>query len=483
MLDKLPDLVIELILFEYLSYEDVFNLRLVCKKLNQFKKFSKLNLFVNNYPFNDYLFYTNKLINHANSLRIKSLETFKSVDFSTRFNKIQQLSICCSTNSYKLVLEDLNCLNRFQNLVHLQINSLRSIKGEIDLPNLRICSIHTLNDSVFKVNCPKLKALQLSEETKAELIDKSNRLDHLSIKWVNRRDEDYLIKLFSNLNSLSTLNLKSMGNLLLILDKLNKSELHLPILDNIQLENCWYLKDLNNLVSKLTILNQNSSTKHIKFAINNRIVKLNELNEVHNLLCKHNLNKDISKLTNDHLKILGENPSFDCFLSSITELELNEDCRLDKKLICKLKNINNLKIKTKDDKLVELMIKNWDQLTYLHLSTSNLKCEQLKLMSIYFLNLKYLTIENEFESNIGLDKLIRFKNLKEITVKFKIGKRTQLLLFNNCPSLEEISISTGNETKAITRIALNRQINNLLTVLAFFTVFLVCVSIVYFIKK
>ena len=72
MIEKLPFVPLKII-FNNLSYEDVFNLRVTCKKLKEVIdkcKPTKLNCFFYTRPANVYSFYTNELICYPNSFVI-----------------------------------------------------------------------------------------------------------------------------------------------------------------------------------------------------------------------------------------------------------------------------------------------------------------------------------------------------------------------------------------------------------------------------
>lgn len=71
MLLDLPELVLHLVC-EHLSYEDLLVLRSICKGLKQFvdgREFTKLNVFLNAFPYHRRLFYTDQSATRTPSMR------------------------------------------------------------------------------------------------------------------------------------------------------------------------------------------------------------------------------------------------------------------------------------------------------------------------------------------------------------------------------------------------------------------------------
>lgn len=174
---ELPDLVTDLIL-DQLSYEDLNSLRVTCKKwreiVDQRPKSRAVHLFVQVHPFERKLFHTGELVGHANTYCASKPDILKSIKFRRQFNELLKLTIYFSRMDYVIDYKsgyfnvDLNDLNFFEKLVHLEIkNFLLPKNGKLSLANLRIglfkrvfCGL--AEGPIFELNCPQLKVLGLA---------------------------------------------------------------------------------------------------------------------------------------------------------------------------------------------------------------------------------------------------------------------------------------------------------------------------------
>ena len=95
MIEGLPDLPFGLIL-SFLSYEDRFSLRRVCKRLKILvdgQLHRNLFLLVDCYPHHRYLFNSNELVYYSDSCRVPDLDRFISSPYKEKFRLIKKLSI------------------------------------------------------------------------------------------------------------------------------------------------------------------------------------------------------------------------------------------------------------------------------------------------------------------------------------------------------------------------------------------------------
>ena len=109
MIDSLPELVIEIIIHRFLSYEDLINLKLTCKGLkNIVNRKKNKNLFVFfAHPCPQRLFYTNESIGYTNSLRIQdsNLQIVNELyKFKKTFEYLQKLIVYFSYGGTILVV-------------------------------------------------------------------------------------------------------------------------------------------------------------------------------------------------------------------------------------------------------------------------------------------------------------------------------------------------------------------------------------------
>ena len=95
MIEELPDLPFGLIL-SFLSYEDRFSLRRVCKRLKSLvdgQVHRNLFLLIDCYPHHRYLFDSNELVYYSDSCRIFDLDRFISSAYKEKFRLIKKLTI------------------------------------------------------------------------------------------------------------------------------------------------------------------------------------------------------------------------------------------------------------------------------------------------------------------------------------------------------------------------------------------------------
>lgn len=149
---SLPELVIQLIV-QRLSYEDLRNLRLVCKKLKVIvdqKTSRSLYLFMNNDLCERRLFHTGELVHYANTFHANELTVLKSIKFKSKFTGLRKLAIYYEKpiTITRLEIVDPNDLNCFQELVHLEVIGPALGNGQLNLRNLEIAFISAVESTV-----------------------------------------------------------------------------------------------------------------------------------------------------------------------------------------------------------------------------------------------------------------------------------------------------------------------------------------------
>jgi hypothetical protein len=473
MLTNLPDLVIEIIINNYLSYEDILNLSSTCKRIKRIidrSKFKRLNIFFRCCPSNLNLFITKEQFNYPNSLRRKyNLGMLKSIEFKNRFAYIQQLTINLlrfRKNFHSINLNDFNC---FINLIHLEINcfirynsSSNNVKGYLELNNLKIARFNTYVfkdkvDTDFKLNCPNLKYLYLGNNLKPTL----NQSTADSIIYFTYQFEDYylvvedkvffkfminLIKTCKNIQNFETSSIELIN---LIANEIINDDLFLSKISSIKFKNNTKepKEALESFSNILSILNKNSRTKNVKFYIDNYQFDSNEFKELIQkyfgisierilrsfLLIGNNNNNIIN------IKELNSDPIFNCILENVNHVNIDDPENLNKQLIAKIKKLNKLElfdISKMDNDLFEFMIKKWRRVTILGLEREFTQY-QLSLLPIYFEKLIMLRMDPLNQADVNY--LIKFKNLQELELNSNNMKKEDiLLLFDNLVYLTKI---------------------------------------------
>ena len=253
---ELPELVI-LLISQQLSYEDLGNLRVTCKRLKEIigrRTPRSLHLLTDENPFERKLFHTGELVNHANTYHVRQLDILKSIKFRSQFIGLLKLTIyytrdwdhCGLWEAYKSV--DLNDLNHFEQLVHLELKWLKIETGKLSLRELKIAFFgHTYKDTKtsFELDCPRLEALGLGYSTQPRLTQgtgSSVRYLHVEFEDDSKtyKSADYLPLLYAKLQNLSRISFECEGDLNSFVLAVMELRVCLPFLSKIQLNGVGY---------------------------------------------------------------------------------------------------------------------------------------------------------------------------------------------------------------------------------------------------
>ena len=472
MIDSLPELVVEIIIDRFLSYEDLINLKLTCKGLKKIvdgKKFQNLFVFLA-YPCPRRMFYTNEPIGYANSLRIqdpnsqilnelsKFKETFKYLQkLIVYFNHGTNLNEECTHIS----LEKLNYL---EHLEHLELYGFNYLDGMLSLENLKIFSLEARCE--IALDCEQLKAIYIEWDATPKLTKKTkSSLTHLSFGMDFYHSKEYLNSYRSSLiedcKNLSVLRTREFDDLKSFLLKISEHKLKVPSLKEIRLEKTRKLPDFEVLIQSLK--KPLSPLKKIRIFLNEKLMSLDELIKLDNFAKKiktkfwDDLYFDLSAI-----ELINEDPLYDCLLGSVTFLEIKDNSKLIKQLIVKLKNVdwlifsNKLKI---DDESWNMMLETWkDKLEYIEFY-SYITQNQLDQMPDYFTNPICLTFGKECKLE-NYDFLTRFKNLTRIRSHQELKKDDLIRLLKECRWLYCIEFYVNAEfyvNEKHTTIGINNQ--------------------------
>ena len=361
---ELPELVIWLI-SENLNYEDLQNLLVTCKKLNVIinqRTFRSLHLFVNGYPRKKEL-HTGELVSYANTFYAPKLDIFKSIRFKCQFTGLHKLTVHYGRQprwrekTRVVDLDDLNCLVE---LVHLEINGPALGAGRLNLKNLEIACFYTLhtNTQAFELNCPRLKALSLAYTNEPRLTAETSRsIRHLVLRysWAGSK---HLLHSNAGLQNLSTIcfNIEAVHPSQICEDvnslvlALIERRLCIPSLKRIELKAIGCVSE--QMMRNLATLKSNQQTKHIELQIHRKVIALDELVELLELLpelisMEPSLNELYFAIPElNLLQAFVEKPALDCLLRGVYDLRLqsNEHLTLARQLIGKLTNLFRLSI-------------------------------------------------------------------------------------------------------------------------------------------
>ena len=458
MLPNLPELIIELTC-GYLSYEDILVLRSTCKGLKQLvdqKKFTKLNLFVKKFSYNCRMFYTNEPINYPHSYHSDDLAIFDSFRFREQFTDLQRLTICSRRiwSEFDDATEfNLNCLNCFRSLRHLEIDEFACLKGELNLPYLRIASFRVeINyqsdglDSSFELNCTRLQALKI-KRCRPVLRSETNQLTYLYYDHFRGRP-DYLTSLEPNLRRLSTICFEVIRRSMQFLTDLQTGNLSVPSLIQIRLEKCTDLDRLDELASSLQDLKRDSRTKHIQFIFNGRLIHSpGELRQITSLIRAYDSGaSEADRLKLNRLKVrpllfLNGNPELTFLLSAVFYFGLNEAIELNEKMMEKLKCIETLELRDRckpSEYTFELLARTCKMLRHLSLNYQILPKRLLEMLSIHLVNLEQIRIwACQYET---IKPLAEFRNLEYVDLDFDPPKGELAYLYTNSRTIERVHI-------------------------------------------
>lgn len=451
---KLPELVI-LLISRHLSYEDLQNLRVTCKKLKEIidrKTFQSLHLFVRGYPFERVLFHSGELISHANTfhVHVHELHILKSVKFKSQFIGLLKLTIYLNFDTVYLLGHfkpvDLNDLNCFQDLVHLEVRGSELGNGELNLRNLEIFFFSSFENPVFKLNCPRLKALGLACVTGPKLLtpETSNSIRHFTLRMrFNGTSE--LLSFYAKLKNLSSIALLDDQDLNTFLLAVLERRLCLPSLKEIHLKKMTRFSDL--MFSNLAKLKSRYETRHIEVLINGKATASDELTEIFNLL-KSIPGKPAVFYDSQQLLAFGapagnllrhfiENPTLHCLLPGVFKLRLlsNEDVISGRQLIENFRNLRRLEIGKGielDANFFECILKTCRKTSVFQLECARLKQRQLNQMPNYLRKLAELQfVDDILPEHLDFGFVAKFKNLRALEIGFNIEKETMSFLFEN----------------------------------------------------
>lgn len=132
---------------------------------------------------------------------------------------------------------DLNDLNCFQALVHLQLDYLAIIENS-KLSNLRIALFQASQRPIltFELDCPRLEALGLGARIQPRLTaETSNSFRQLFVRFADE-SETYLLILYGKLQNLSTISFEIDSDLNSFVLAVMEDRVCLPSLEKINLE-------------------------------------------------------------------------------------------------------------------------------------------------------------------------------------------------------------------------------------------------------
>ena len=461
MLSDLPELVLDVICV-HLSYEDILALRATCKALKQFvdgKKFTRLNLFVRKYPFHHRLFYTNEPICYSHSLHSDDSSIFSSIRFREQFANVQRMVICTKRSWTELrgsdaTAFDLNPLNFFRAINHLEVVGFTSISGKLNLQELQIASFqigygNTQLESSIELDCPRLRALRMYRCWPV-LTNETTQLEYLRYSPYDQ-PSNYLLRISPNLRKVSTICIELAEKTLQLLSDLKTGRLSLPSLDRVLLElslECTALGRLDALASCLEDLQRDGQREHIEFTFCGHLIRSpDELRQIARLAGAYNAETGdqyrlSTRILNDHsLRFLSGKPELDLLLSDASSVYLHEDVEWSEEVVKRLKGIKHLEFGSQfqpSPATFEMFARICQSLCGWMLYNQTVTERLLEMLSKHLLNLERIQIHwCRYET---LKPLAKFRNLERVGVDFEPPKDELTFLFENSRTLEMVEI-------------------------------------------
>ena len=470
---ELPEIVIWTIA-KHLNYQEHQNLRLACKKLKEIidqRTAISLHLFVKVYPFQRELCHIGHPISYANSLHVcekRVSNIIRSIDFRKRFAGLLKLTIhydlqIPSKGARSLDLNELNC---FKSLVHLEIEGVVIKSRRLSLPNLKVAILESIRPATLGLSCPQLSVLGLKCQTVLRLTNKTkSSIEHL---YMNE-DEDSATdsteesEIYQLLQRLSSISFRSNGERSKEVDKfvlaLLARKVQLPRLRRIRLIKANGFDRRGAVLRNLLNLKRNPETKHIEIEINSKVMAVDELTEMFSLLQTYEFSGRCLKLS--QIQHFIQNPTLHCLLPGVQDLRLwcNEDVTLSKQLIEELEGLRFLTLGEEIEmdadcfeEFFECVLRRCRGLRHLTIGCACLKQEQLDRMPPYMQELTLLCFATNFSlGNFNFDFLKNFRNLIFIEFDgFNIQRDTMEFILNNCVYQPEFKLKLkGQQTISI----------------------------------
>lgn len=453
-MERLPCLVHELI-GEHLSYEDLLNLRLTCKRLREFvdqKPFKKLILFFKHYGKCHRVFPSDRLVGYANSLRFDDPAILQSAKFQVTFGQVASLIICQNYPFMSGLVAELTSFSQLDRLEHLELNAMAGIAGRLKLANLRVAAFHTCKESTFELDCPQLETLNLGHLARATLLGACDRLTHLQVNNPDYSQNDlylhqpYLADLFPRLPHLSTVCFEEIVHLNHFLSAILDGRLPATQLNRVELKHCQYLFKFGQLADCLTMLSQRPERKQVRFFVNREpIASQTKLDELRRFIERQWNGERPFQFWRPKPSLLDEmrrTSAASCLLDIVREFNVTRTVELDERLIDGLKNVQRLTLAVcslLDDPLFDRMMLRFKQLEVLNLNSACLRQDQLDRLPDHLPYLRRFSCTvNKERSPASLYFLGRFKNLTTADFAFVLEKPLLELLFRRCELLKKV---------------------------------------------
>ena len=438
-MNELPELVIWLI-SDHLNYEDVRNLRLTSKRLKEAidqRRFDSLHLFVREFQFERNLFQTGELVNYSNTFRIDSLSILRSTKFKSQFSGLTKLTIYFDSSIYLKHSEkmNLNDLNSFVHLLHLEVLGPELEKGKLDLSNLKIARFENrkFRSQDFELHCPQLDVLGLSKGILPKLTPETRRsIRFLYLNFDLRLEleafyRNYELGLYEQLTNLSIVSFRDSKQAAIFTQDLVDRKVCVPSLKRIQVKDASSYNPQS--LESFMLFKSCEETKHIEFQINSKVMDQDGLIELR-VQTRRNGRRFIlvSSFGIREISFFANNSNFDYLIASDGHLFFNYDGHspVIGSLINKF-NLTELQIGKGlllNESVFECLLQKGRRIRRLTIESDRLTQQQLDRMPDYLTGLRYLIFDRSSERDeINFDFVAKF-NLISLIFGFNITKET-----------------------------------------------------------
>lgn len=445
---ELPELVIWSIA-DHLSYEDIRSLRVTCKRLKRVideKRFKSLHLFVEQFPMEWDLFETDELVDYPNTFRVDRLDILSSTKFKTRFSSLAKLTIYFSRDECGKV--NMNDLNYFVQLVHLEIVGPDLENGKLSLPNLKIVRFGTDNFNLpdFELDCPQLTALCLADCPLPKLTSQtSSSIRHLyqNVPYVKVAEPSYRgyeLGLYEQLTSVSTVSFKDSEQAAIFVRDLIDGTVCLPSLKRIQLKEAARYNEPS--LESFILFKSRKETRNIEFQINRKMMDLGALIELRDLILRNDVETqpsfpsriEVNIFTHRNMRDFAENPVVDFLLEGEKMLffDYNEDAPFFRQLIGKPGHLVFVEIGEEvaiEESLFEYLLQKGRRICQFSIRSNRLTQQQLDRMPGYLTSLRRLDfLLDSGPVDINFNFLTKFNLLSSIAFRFNLRKDAMSLI-------------------------------------------------------
>ena len=434
-ISRLPNELLLDIFLNHLNWNDQVRLTKVCRRFysiiqSRRTKFNELAIFLNQFPCEEKLYFSDHVIDYSNTVCLSSLICLFVDDFKEKFKDIEYLLIVNNLDdelqSTKIDFND-NILNYFQRLRYVELRELEQIKGKLELPYLEKLYVSTRVQSNFTVSSPNLREVGSFGKSKPTLVHTKN-LEHFAAAQLVQPFTGYgFLNRASDCMNLKHLTAYEPYQLKWVMNKFRDQLRSVTCINQLKMrEISDLMKTANDLrLEKLTLYYfgidmSNKSFKHLVDA-----------SPAESIFYVENLEMEFVSLFSRNLI------DFQDSMPYIKEIAIDEYVEISNAFVEKLVNLRALSLRSTEQckmnsKILLQFMDTSTKLTKLNLESIEIDQVHMNLLPLNFRDLQELKVK---DCHIKcLDFINQFKRLEKFTTNCDLNvKQTSKLLLECCP--------------------------------------------------